>query len=450
MGVLTPRHATSIFTLDATLKYGEIPYKLTERMQAALLEEIRKVEGVDLPTIINQIEIHSEGHLIVHSAFERSKEAPQLYLPAKKVLEMHLFEKGSRLLDQLHSEQILGWRAALLKSKQKFYDPFASGWAAVRNGAGLVIAVLNLLALLGVVSVSPQLCATLLIVYACFVLVQGLLALGPAFLGNAVDGELQNAQAAALGDERGRLSAQLKSWDGIFSLVTGAFWITIAVADFSGMFTLSSLLTKILFWGIFNFTFIYMSAVAYRDYRWHSKFKRAIVEKLGVGEPNYVAALEYVRDKWHMHLKPSHSDLDKEQLIQKAGRKLARFEGQTSEQIREKMGTVDALIARLHTNEQGAEIEAQKLLNEIRGENKKRIIRDIVTIALGIVGVICWFDITITWAGHDIAGAIVDWSLWVALNLGFLFMLDSRASFEKLAAHFAKKESPQVPEPAHI
>ncbi len=192
-----------------------------------------------------------------------------------------------------------------------------------------------------------------------------------------------------------------------------------------------------------------MAAVAIRDKRRHQKFQSKIHSVLN--DPahqnnfeSYIAALKFIRDKWHIHLKPKHGGLTEEELIQKAGRKIYRLEEQTSPECVEGMYEVDTLIARLSKGELDAIADAKLFIEKIERASKVKLLADWITIILGVVGIICWFDIFITWFGGDMAGSIVDWTLWVFLNLGFLLALDWDLAFRKVAFFFTHSEASMV------
>ena len=448
MSALTRLRATTVLSVDATLKFGQTTFQLDTGLRASLFREIQMVGDLDLPAFIDQVELHEDGRLLVHSLWEESREVRALFLPTKAILEEHLFERGQALCSAQKVQNESGFRAKCVILAQKA-AAVADGWGAIRNAVGCTFAVIKILALLGVITLTPHAFFTMLIIYGCLVLVQGILSVGPLFIGGTAEGVLQSRMAEALADKTHQRSAFLKKWGGFFSLVEGSLWIAIAICDFSGMITLSATLTKILFWGIFNFTFIYMASCSGRDFKRHNKFRKALKTRLE--DPNckndferYHNALTYVRDKWYMHLKPKHAHYSERELVQKAGRKTYRLEEQTSEGSLARMEDLDALLERLDKGDAQAIKDAQILVGELLVENKKKLIVDFVTIFLGVVGVFCWFDIMIVFAGYTNAGEIADWVLWVFLNAGFLFMSSWGRFSDKFAAHFTKSEIPQA------
>lgn len=444
-------HAISLLRANPTLKFGQTVIELDDVMSESLRLEIQKVADGTLPQNIQQIELTEAGGLYVHAQGGESHAVSQLRLPVQALLEEHLFERGMARYAAQVSRNEGTFKAKCVQFAEKYGSPAADAWGAIRNSAGLTMAVIKILALTGVITLAPHAFATMLLIYGCFILVQALLSLGPLMIGGASNGILQGRMAEELGDKTHQTSARLKKWGAFFSFVEGSFWLVIAVVDIYGLAKLSSLLMKILFWGVFNFTFIYMASCAGRDYARHKKFRAALKSRLEQPDLNdlqrYHAALSYVRAKWHIHLKQKHAHYSEPELVQKAGRKIYRFLEQTSEGTLESMAKVDALLARLENQDATALNEAKVLVGELLVENKRKLVADAVTIFLGVVGVMCWFDVTIVWAGAEHAGDIVDWVLWVLLNLGFLLMSSWERFSSKIADYYTRGERPQIPSP---
>ena len=441
--------------LEPTLHWGElcIPFRqlapgLLEKVQSLItklgmqkIQAIRFFDAEDHAFLVETTDGKDAG-CVSPLPEGISQDAQEI----KKILELHLFDKGKARLSAKESELSARPATKISQAALKYVVPFSDVFAVLRNGLGLTIA---LLLIAGCTPLSP-LVLTLFSLFAVALIVQGtLFALPQGILGWGVKGANTYELASHIGDEKHKLTGILKGLSGFLSVVEGVTWVVAGVLLAAGIIPgFTPFLTIFLFYVIFNVSFCYTVATGARDYLRHSHFRNKLLEltqNQKGGKEEYGQVLNFLRKKLVLDLsstkpeekgKKSYLKRTQEELIQKAARKLYRF--------KENGGAVDELteIERLMENlktQQGERslLEAQAFVEKVLNQNQTLRVLDSLSIVLGAVGAVVgtFLSIGIGAVAGELWGAVSDWILWMALNAVFL-CLDVDALGDKTGSLF--------------
>ena len=429
MSVLARSNAISVLSQDATLKYGKVFFKLNSSQKAALQEEIQKMGGLKLPSFIHQIEINSKGGLILHSLWEESTEASGLFQGVKKLLGMHLFEKGKV---HLKAERKEAKRKVSLgkinEVSEKWVIPLSDMLGVVRNGVGLVMV---LLLLTGTGPAAPAVLA-LALSFSILLIIQGtLFAFPQGTFAWGADGASQFIVVRSLGDVEHMRTTALKTFSGFLSFVEGGLWIALGIAGIVPALAGSvGILTFILFNVFFTGSFALMTGMGIRDYRRHKAFQKQLQGFLDnqtlPQTQRYKQALEWLRDSMKLQLNSKQESASKKELLNQAAQKIYRIQEQLDESTVAELENIDEILAKMDSQETqaGALTDAQGLVEKALKANEINLEYDKWTIRLGVIGFIVGGLVynTLHFLGLEMIGQAADFAVWMPLNLGFLIL----------------------------
>lgn len=369
-------------------------------------------------------------HITVDKAMHPVDSKHDAYGVAEKMVGLALFKKGKALFEEKKEAYALK-KAHLEKVNdvsKKWVIPLSDLLAILRNGVGLVMTILLLA---GMGPMAPVVLG-LALTFSILLIVQGaLFAFPQGTFAWGADGASKFMVVRSLKDVKHQYGMALKTFSGLLSFVEGGLWIALGIA---GMIpagaAAATVLTFILFNVFFTGSFALMTGMGIRDYRRHEAFREKLIAKLNNhaldGPLNYTEALEFLRDKMILRMKPKHVGYSETEIANKAARKLYHIQEQMDEEMIGALEQVDEIIAQMKDDAKkpAALAKAQALIEKALQANEIQLEYDKWTIRLGVIGFIVGGLVynTLHILGFEMIGQVADFACWMPLNAGFMIL----------------------------
>ena len=373
--------------------------------------------------------VQFSSKVLVHEVTENCPEA-KAYRLAEKMVGLALFEQGKAHLEikrEDYSLKQIGLEK-INEVSEKWVIPISDILAIVRNGVGLVMIILLLT---GMGPAVPAVLA-LALIFSILLIVQGtLFAFPQGTFAWGADGTSKFMVVRSLSDVKHMQGMALKAFSGFLSLVEGCLWIALGIAGIVPAFAGAvSILTFILFNVFFTGSFALMTGIGIRDHLRHKAFRNKLqgflVNTTLPETQRYQKALEFLRDKMILRMKPKHVNYSETELLNKAARKIYRIQEQMNADMIAELEKVDELIAQMESDVTKADalIRAQVLVEKALKANEINLEYDKWTMRLGAIGFIVGGLIynMLHILGFDMIGQAADFAAWMPLNLGFMIL----------------------------